>query len=166
MSLHTNASANNSTGSTKNQKNQVILFNGKTEEERDREFQEFMKLWAEDVHNQDEDVAFSQEEEPSEANESVWTGYDESDPEYQALCSPWEVNATIFSLDGTKKGEFRREFGDGFLAGDFYEDLEDFIIAFVSPLNVQVWQNGDQALLIIEDGTVVNLEMQKIGEGR
>ena len=29
MSLHHNASAKNSTGSTKNQKNQVILFNGK-----------------------------------------------------------------------------------------------------------------------------------------
>ena len=162
MSLHTTASAKNSTGSTKNQKNQVILFNGKTDEERDQEFQEFMKIWAEDARN--EGNAIHQEEDPTEGDVNLWKGFDENDPEYQELCRPWEVSATIFSLGGTKKGEFRREFGDGFLADDFLGDLEDFIIAFVSPLNVQIWQNSDQTLLIIEDGTVVNLEMQKSWE--
>lgn len=154
-----NASAKSSTGSNKKQKNQVALFNGKTEEEWTEELK---KLCAEDARQVGKPAC--QEDQQSETGDSFRSGFEENNTEYQTFCAPWEVNSTFFALDGTKICTLQREFKDGSIAEDFYKAVEGYFITSFLPANIMVWQNGEETLLIIEGGTVISIELKRSEE--
>lgn len=136
-------------------KEQQILYNGKTEEERRQERERMQR----EFEKNDAELPRA----PQTESDDMWKGGDE---DYQSLCRPHDVDFEVFALDGSKTEGYTISFDNGFLAGDFYEELSDVIIDQFAPQNVQVWGYGDNLLLIVEDGTVVHMQVKENdGEG-